>query len=93
MTAFGVNAIVLPPGYATPAHHHERQQELYIVLDGEIEITLGGETRTLGPGGLARVDAGDGRGRCATSRPTVEATYVCVGGDGGYVGRDGVSDA
>ena len=28
------------------------------MLEGEIEITLGGETRTLGPGGLARVDAG-----------------------------------
>ena len=22
-----------------------------------------------------------------------EAVYVCVGGEGGYVGRDGVSDA
>ena len=92
VTAFGVNAVVLPPGYATPAHHHERQQELYIVLEGDIEITLGGETRTLGPGGLARVDAGTVRNlrNLSTER---EATYVCVGGDGGYVGRDGVSDA
>ncbi len=92
VTAFGVNAVVLPPGLATPAHHHERQQELYIVLEGEIEITLDGEPRTLGPGGLARVDAGTVR---TLRNPSAEreATYVCVGGDGGYVGRDGVSDA
>ena len=57
-----------------------------------IEITLGGETRTLGPGGLARVDAGTVRNLRNLSSER-EATYVCVGGAGGYVGRDGVSDA
>ena len=62
------------------------------MLEGEIEITLGGETRTLGPGGLARVDAGTVRDLRNLSADR-EATYVCVGGDGGYVGRDGVSDA
>jgi quercetin dioxygenase-like cupin family protein len=92
VTAFGVNAIVLPPGYSTPAHHHERQQELYIVFSGEIEFTLGGETRTLGPGGLARVDAGTVRHLRNLSDDS-EAVFVAFGGEGGYVGRDGVSDA
>jgi uncharacterized cupin superfamily protein len=92
VTAFGVNAIVLPPGYTTPAHHHERQQELYLVIDGEIEISLNGETRMLGPGGLARVDAGTVRSLRNLS-DDAEATFFCVGGDDGYVGRDGVSDA
>jgi quercetin dioxygenase-like cupin family protein len=92
VTAFGVNAIVLPPGYSTPAHHHERQQELYIVFSGEIEFTLGGETRTLGPGGLARVEAGTVRHLRNLSDDS-EAVFVALGGEGGYVGRDGVSDA
>jgi len=92
VTAFGINAVVLPPAYATNPHHHERQEEVYIVLSGEIEITLGGEPRTLGAGGLARVDAATVRSLRNLS-PDAEATYVCVGGDGGYVGRDGVSDA
>ncbi|HEX6025539.1 MAG TPA: cupin domain-containing protein [Solirubrobacter sp.] len=92
VTAFGVNAVVLPPGLATPAHHHERQQELYVVLEGEIEFTLDGEKRTLGPGGLARVDPATVRSLRNTSADR-EATYLCVGGAGGYVGRDGVSDA
>ena len=87
--AFGVNAVVLPPGYASGRHYHERQEELYIVLRGEIEFRLGEETRTLGPGGLARVDPATVRGYRNAS-DSDEAVYVCVGGAGGYVGRDGV---
>jgi uncharacterized cupin superfamily protein len=88
VTAFGVNAIVLPPGYETNRHYHERQEELYLVIAGEIELSLGDERRTLGPGGLARVDAATVRSLRNTSTDS-EATYVCVGGEGGYVGRDG----
>ncbi|HET8755798.1 MAG TPA: cupin domain-containing protein [Solirubrobacteraceae bacterium] len=89
VTAFGVNAVVLPPGYRTHRHCHERQQELYLVLDGEIEFEFGdGETQTLGRGGLARVDPSTVR-RLRNTSADVEAMYFCVGGDGGYVGRDG----
>ena len=88
VTAFGVNAVVMPPGYASGRHFHERQEELYIVLRGEIEFTLGEEKRTLGPGGLARVDPQTVRGYRNASEDE-EAVYVCVGGAGGYVGRDG----
>ena len=90
VTAFGVNAIVLPPGYKSNAHRHERQEELYIVMSGEIEFEFGdGETRVLGPGGLARVDATTVRSARNTSADS-ESVYVCVGGVDGYVGRDGV---
>jgi uncharacterized cupin superfamily protein len=88
VTEFGVNAIVLPPAYESRRHFHERQQELYVVLRGEIEFRLGEEKRVLGPGGLARVDAGTVRSLYNTS-PSEEAVYLCVGGAGGYVGRDG----
>lgn len=88
VTAFGVNAIVLPAGYETPAHYHDEQEELYFVHQGEIEIKFGdGTTHRLGPGGMARVDA-------ATPRQVHnvgdgEAVYLCAGGKDGYVGRDG----
>jgi uncharacterized cupin superfamily protein len=89
VTEFGVNAIVLPADWQTNPHYHERQQELYLVIEGEIEFDLGGEKRTLGPGGLVRVDAATVRSlRNASSE--AEATYFCVGAEGGYVGRDGV---
>jgi uncharacterized cupin superfamily protein len=89
VTAFGVNAVVLPPSWVTPRHTHERQEELYLVLDGEIEFDLDGSKHTLGPGGLVKVDPGTMRSLRNTS-DTVEATYYCVGGADGYVGRDGV---
>ena len=88
VTEFGVNAIVLPPGYTSRRHYHERQQELYMVLRGEIEFDLDGAKHTLGAGGLARVDAPTVRALRNTSE-TDEAIYLCVGGQGGYVGRDG----
>jgi uncharacterized cupin superfamily protein len=88
VTEFGVNAIVLPPGYTSRRHFHERQQELYLVLRGEIEVELDGDRHTLGPGGLARVDPPTVRALRNTS-DTDEAVYFCVGGAGGYVGRDG----
>jgi uncharacterized cupin superfamily protein len=89
VTEFGVNAVVLPPGYTSRRHYHERQQELYLVLSGEIEFELDGSRHTLGPGGLARVDPPIVRALRNTS-DTDEAVYFCVGGAGGYVGRDGL---
>ena len=89
VTAFGANAVVLPPGYATGRHFHDRQEELYLVFRGEIEFEFGdGERQTLGPGGLARVDPATVR-RLRNTSETEEATYFCVGGADGYVGRDG----
>ena len=90
--AFGVNAVVLPAGYATGRHFHERQEELYLVLDGEIEFTLGegegAEHVTFGRGGLVRVAPAKVRSLRNTS-PDTEAVYFAVGAEGGYVGRDG----
>jgi uncharacterized cupin superfamily protein len=89
VTAFGVNAIVLPGGYETNAHAHERQEELYFVQQGRIEIRFGdGTAHVLEAGGLARVDAATPRS--LKNLDDGESIYVCVGGSGGYVGRDGV---
>jgi uncharacterized cupin superfamily protein len=90
VTAFGVNAVVLPPGYTSRAHHHERQQELYLVLEGVIEFDLDGSKQTVGRGGLVRVDPPVLRSLRNTS-DSADAVYFCVGGADGYVGRDGVS--
>ena len=87
--AFGVNAVVMPPGYASGPHYHERQEELYLVHRGEIEFTFGDDDAVvLGPGGLARVDPATVR-RFRNTSDSEEAVYLCVGGAHGYVGRDG----
>ncbi|MGE5408038.1 MAG: cupin domain-containing protein [Syntrophothermus sp.] len=89
VSAFGVNAIVLPPAYATGSHFHEQQEELYFVHSGEVEFEFGdGSTRRLGPGGLAWVDAPTHR-RIRNLSDSEDAVYLIVGGKGGYVGRDG----
>jgi quercetin dioxygenase-like cupin family protein len=88
VTAFGVNAIEIPQGYATGRHYHDEQEELYFDHRGHERITLDDETEhLLGPGGLARVDA-------ATVRQIENvgdepALYLVAGGKDGYVGRDG----
>ncbi|HEY8000303.1 MAG: cupin domain-containing protein [Vicinamibacteria bacterium] len=88
VTEFGVNAIVLPPGWETGGHYHDRQQELYFLHSGRIEIEFGDESRyELGPGGMARVDAATVR--LIRNRGPEDAVYVVVGAAGGYVGRDG----
>ena len=58
VTAFGVNAIVLPPGIETGFHYHDEQEELYFVHRGTIEMEFGdGTTHRMEEGALARVDA------------------------------------
>jgi quercetin dioxygenase-like cupin family protein len=86
--AFGVNAIVLPAGIETGPHFHDEQEELYFVHAGRIEMEFGdGSRHTLGPGGLARVDAATVR--LVRNASDEDAVYVVVGGKDGYVGRDG----
>ena len=40
VTAFGVNAIEIPPGYETGRHYHDEQEELYFVHEGRLEMTF-----------------------------------------------------
>ena len=88
VTAFGINAIVLPKGYETHRHYHDEQEETYFVHQGSVEMEFGdGSVHRLGPGGLARVDATTVRRLRNVGEG--EAVYVCVGGKDGYVGRDG----
>ena len=90
VTAFGVNAVIIPPGYTSGRHLHERQEELYFVHRGEVEFTFGdGDKQLVGEGGFARVDPSTVR-QMRNPSETEDAVYVCVGGAGGYVGRDGL---
>jgi uncharacterized cupin superfamily protein len=86
VTAFGANALVIPPGFATNRHVHDRQQELYFVHRGTIEIEIGEQRHVLEEGGLARVDATTPRRLRNVGEG--DAVYLCVGGSDGYVGRD-----
>jgi mannose-6-phosphate isomerase-like protein (cupin superfamily) len=88
VTAFGVNAIVLPPGIETGFHYHDLQEELYFVHRGAIELEFGdGSVERLQEGCFARVDASTLRR--IRNGGDIDAVYVIVGGKDGYIGRDG----
>jgi mannose-6-phosphate isomerase-like protein (cupin superfamily) len=85
--AFGVNAVVMPPGYEGFHHFHDEQDELYFVHAGTARVEVGVEARELGPGGMFHV-------RSTTPRRVSNAgdddlVMFIIGGKGGYVGRDG----
>lgn len=87
VTAFGVNAIVMPPGLEGFLHYHDGQDELYFVHAGTARVEVDGEERLLGPGGLVHVESTTPR-RISNAGDD-DLVVLVVGGKGGYVERDG----
>jgi uncharacterized cupin superfamily protein len=87
VTAFGVNAIVLPPGTEWFNHWHSEQDELYFVHRGRVGFDVDGERFELGPGGVVHVEAATPRQLWNAGDD--ELVVLAVGGKGGYVERDG----
>ncbi len=88
VTAFGVNAIVYPPGYEGFLHYHDDQDELYLVLSGRARVEVGDEVRELGPGGLFHAESTTPR-RVSNASADEDLVLFVVGGKDGYVQRDG----
>ena len=87
VSAFGVNALVYPPGYEGFSHYHDMQDELYFVHRGMVRVEVAGETRDLGEGGLFHAEATTPR---TISNPfDADAIVFVVGGKDGYIERDG----
>ncbi len=87
VTAFGVNAIVYPPGFEGFLHYHDVQDELYFVHAGTARVEVEGEERLLGPGGLVHVESTTPRK--VSNAGDDDLVLLVVGGKGGYVERDG----
>ena len=88
VTAFGVNAIVMPPSYDGFLHYHDQQDELYLVHRGRARVEVGGEVRELGPGGLFHAEATTRR-KVSSASEEEDLVLLVVGGKDGYVERDG----
>jgi mannose-6-phosphate isomerase-like protein (cupin superfamily) len=87
VTAFGVNAIVMPPAAEGIHHYHDVQDELYFVHRGQARFEVDGEARELGPGGLCHVESTTPRK--ITNVGDEDLVIFVVGGKNGYVERDG----
>ena len=87
VTAFGVNAIVYPPGQEGFLHYHDEQDELYFVHRGRATFEVDGEKFELGPGGVVYVESTTPRK--INNETDEELVVLAVGGKDGYVSRDG----
>lgn len=87
VTAFGVNAIVMPPGYEGFLHYHDTQDELYFVHRGTARFEVEDEVRELGPGSLVHVESK--APRRFSNAGADDLVVLVVGGKDGYVERDG----
>lgn len=87
VTAFGVNALVIPPGGSGILHYHDRQDELYFVHRGRARFEVGDDEVEVGEGGLVHVESTTPR-RFSNAGDGDLVLYV-VGGKDGYVERDG----
>lgn len=86
-SSFGLNLITLRPKQRLRVHAHERQEEVYLVMEGELTLIVEGEPHVLGEGTLARV-APEQR-RQLTNSGEQRAVVLAIGGDGEHRGRDG----
>jgi len=91
ISSFGLNEIVLEPGQRGRIHRHERQEEVYLVLEGSLTLEIEGEPRTLARGELARV-APDLRRRLS-NRGDELLLVLAIGGAAPHEGRDGLAFA
>jgi mannose-6-phosphate isomerase-like protein (cupin superfamily) len=65
------------------------QEEVFLVLEGELTLGLDGEERVLGVGELVRV--GPAVRRQLVNRGSARAVVLALGGSGEHVGRDGLA--
>jgi uncharacterized cupin superfamily protein len=89
VSTFGLNLILLQPGQCGRVHRHEHQEEVYLVLDGELSLYVEGEEHVLGQGALARV-APNVRRQLVNRRPQ-RVVLLALGGATDHTGRDGVA--
>ncbi len=87
VTSFGLNQIVLRPGERGRIHRHERQEEVYLVLEGTLTLLVEREESVLDRGELVRV--GPESRRQLVNRGPDRLVLLALGGEGEHAGRDG----
>jgi len=86
VTTFGLNLIRLRPRQQGRIHRHQRQEEVYAVLEGTLTLEVEGEPRELPEGTLARV--APGIRRRLSNRGDAPLLVLAIGGAEPHEGRD-----
>ena len=67
----------LPPGHSVTPHHHEVLEEIYYVLTGMGEMTVGDETRAVGAGDAIYIPTGQRHTLTNTGVEPMRIVLVC----------------
>jgi uncharacterized cupin superfamily protein len=87
VSSFGINQIVLQPGQRGRIHSHQRQEEVYLVLEGSLTLIVEQEQLELGEGELIRL--APALRRQLVNRGPRRLVLLALGGEGEHRGRDG----
>lgn len=86
VSSFGINLIRLGPRQRGRIHAHEHQEEVFLVLDGELTLIVEAEQHVVPRDQLARV--GPGVRRQLVNAGPEPLVLLALGGAGEHVGRD-----
>lgn len=77
MERFEIHTTTLKPGLAPHApHSHQEEEELIIVKEGQLKVTIEDQSRVLGPGSVAFAEIGDQHG--FQNAGNTKATYYVI---------------
>ncbi|MGE3690732.1 MAG: cupin domain-containing protein [Novosphingobium sp.] len=81
LTQFGVNMVELPPGaWSTQRHWHRNNDELVVVISGELTLVTDEGEELLGPGDCIGFKAGVANAHHLQNRGSEPAVYYDIGG-------------
>lgn len=91
VSSFGVNQMTMLPGQRGRIHRHERQEELFIVVEGTLTVETEADTTEVGAGEMIRI--APELKRQLSNRGDGPVHLVGLGGYGNHEGRDGIAFA
>ncbi len=84
--AFCLLESLMPPDHATPPHLHQEEDEAFLILEGELDIVVGGETITVRAGESALAPRGvPHQLRNTSGRPVRAIVVTTPAGFGDFV--------
>jgi uncharacterized cupin superfamily protein len=90
VTTFGINLRLLRPGQRERIHRHLHQEEVYVVLEGELTLIIDGEERPVLRSGEA-VRIGPELRRQLLNRGRENCAVLAIGGIGEHAAGDGLA--
>jgi uncharacterized cupin superfamily protein len=89
VSSLGINLIALHPRQRGRVHAHAHQEEVFLVLEGELTLLVDGSSYVLGPDRLVRV--GPAVRRQLVNAGSERLLVLALGGVGTHDGRDGIA--